>query len=142
MRRNLRLSGRCLPGGGACARGGRPGRLLSLDVLCRGAGRAGDHRQAFRNRSRCRPATLGRVLDADHALDALESAVAGKAFVASDRFTAADVYVGSQIDWGLQFGTILAAGIRSYAAGLRERAGYKAAKAIDNALIAEMQAAQ
>ena len=37
----------------------------------------------------------------DHALDALESAVAGKAFVASDRFTAADVYVGSQIDWGL-----------------------------------------
>src|SRR3546814_9051935 len=40
------------------------------------------------------------------ALDTLESAVAGKAFVAGDRFSAADVYVGSQIDWGLQFGTI------------------------------------
>ena len=58
------------------------------------------------------------------------------------RFTAADVYVGSQIDWGLQFGTIPSRpAFEAYAAGLRERAGYKAAKAIDNALIAEMQAA-
>ena len=76
------------------------------------------------------------------ALDALESAVAGKAYVAGDRFTAADVYVGSQVDWGLQFGTISSRpAFEAYAAGLRERAGYKAAKAIDNALIAEMQAA-
>lgn len=78
----------------------------------------------------------------EHALDALEGAVAGKTYVAGDSFTAADVYVGSQIDWGLQFGTIPSRpAFEAYAAGLRERAGYKAAKAIDNALIAEMQAA-
>ncbi|WP_077146358.1 glutathione S-transferase family protein [Sphingopyxis sp. KK2] len=78
----------------------------------------------------------------DHALDALESAVAGKTYVAGDRFTAADVYVGSQVDWGLQFGTITSRpAFEAYAAGLRERDGYKRAKAIDNGLIAEMQAA-
>ncbi len=77
------------------------------------------------------------------ALDALEGAIAGKTYVAGERFSAADVYVGSQIDWGLQFGTIPSRpAFEAYAAGLRERAGYKAAKAIDNALIAEMQATQ
>jgi len=39
-------------------------------------------------------------------LDTLESAVAGDAYVAGDRFTAADVYVGSQLAWGMMFGTI------------------------------------
>lgn len=78
----------------------------------------------------------------DAALDALETAVAGKAFVAGDRFSAADVYVGSQIDWGLQFGTIPSRpAFEAYVAPLRERAAYKRAKEIDNALIAEMQAA-
>jgi glutathione S-transferase len=73
-------------------------------------------------------------------LDALEGAVAGKAFVAGDRFSAADVYVGSQIDWGLQFGTIPSRpAFEAYIAPLRERAGYKRAKDIDNALIARMQ---
>ena len=76
------------------------------------------------------------------ALDALEGAVAGKTFVAGDRFTAADVYVGSQIDWGLQFGTIpTRPAFEAYVAPLRERAGYRRAKDIDNGLIAEMQAA-
>lgn len=76
------------------------------------------------------------------ALDALESAVAGKAFVAGNRFSAADVYVGSQIDWGLQFGTIPSRpAFEAYVAPLRERPAYKRAKEIDNGLIAEMQAA-
>lgn len=76
------------------------------------------------------------------ALDALEGAVAGKAFVAGDSFTAADVYVGSQIDWGLQFGTIPSRpAFEAYVAPLRERAAYKRAKDIDNGLIAKMQAA-
>ena len=76
------------------------------------------------------------------ALDALESAVAGKAFVAGDRFSAADVYVGSQIDWGLQFGTIPSRpAFEAYVAPLRTRAAYKRAKEIDNGLIAEMQEA-
>ena len=76
------------------------------------------------------------------ALDALETAVAGKSFVAGDRFSAADVYVGSQIDWGLQFGTIPSRPpFEAYVAPLRERPAYKRAKEIDNGLIAEMQAA-
>ncbi len=75
-------------------------------------------------------------------LDALEGAVAGKAFVAGDRFSAADVYVGSQIDWGLQFGTVPSRpAFEAYVAPLRERTGYKRAKEIDNALIADIQAA-
>ena len=77
------------------------------------------------------------------ALDALEIAVTDKAFVAGDRFSAADVYVGSQIDWGMQFGTIAARpAFEAYVAPLRERAGYKRAKDIDNGLIAKIQAAQ
>ena len=77
------------------------------------------------------------------ALDALESAVTGKAYVAGDRFSAADVYVGSQIDWGLQFGTIASRpAFEAYVAALRDRPAYKRAKEIDNALIAEMRAAQ
>jgi len=39
-------------------------------------------------------------------LDALEGAVSGDGYVAGDRFTAADVYVGSQLAWGMMFGTI------------------------------------
>ena len=75
------------------------------------------------------------------ALDTLERAVAGKAFVAGDRFSAADVYVGSQIDWGLQFGSIPSRpALEAYIAPMRERAAYKRAKDIDNALIAEIQA--
>ncbi|MEO8249407.1 MAG: glutathione binding-like protein, partial [Burkholderiales bacterium] len=38
--------------------------------------------------------------------DALDTAVSGREFIAGDRFSAADVYAGSQIGWGLQFGTI------------------------------------
>ena len=121
----------------------RPRRLLPLAVFHLGTGRTGDHRQAFRASSPM-PSSSGSAgfgsLPA--ALDALETAVAGKAFVAGDRFSAADVYVGSQIDWGLQFGTIASRpAFEAYVAPLRERAAYKRAKDIDNALIAEMQAA-
>ena len=78
----------------------------------------------------------------DHVLDALEGAVAGRAFIAGGRFSAADVYVGSQIDWGLQFGTIASRpAFEDYVGPLRERAAYRRAKAIDNELIAGMQAA-
>ena len=42
----------------------------------------------------------------DDVVDALEAAVAGREYLVGDRFTAADVYVGSQIGWGLRFGTI------------------------------------
>jgi glutathione S-transferase len=78
----------------------------------------------------------------DKAVAALEAALSGKDYICGARFTAADVYVGSQVDWGLQFGSLPAnATFEAYAARLRERAAYKASKAIDGARIAEMQAA-
>lgn len=64
--------------------------------------------------------------------DTLETAVAGKTFIAGDRFSAADIYVGSQLDWGLQFGSIpTRPAFEDYVAPLRERPAYKRAKAID-----------
>lgn len=64
------------------------------------------------------------------------------AYVCGDRFTMADVYVGSQIDWGLAFGSLEKRdSFEAYAERLRARDAYKAAKAIDNALIAEREAA-
>jgi glutathione S-transferase len=72
------------------------------------------------------------------AMDGLESAVAGKIFVAGNRFSAADVYVGSQIGWGLAFGTIeKRPAFEAYFAGLRERPAYVNAKAIDAAPMPE-----
>lgn len=73
----------------------------------------------------------------DATVAALEGAVAGRRFIASDRFSEADVYVGSQIDWGLQFGTMPSRpAFEDYVGPLRERPAYKRAKARDNALIA------
>lgn len=77
----------------------------------------------------------------DKAIDAIDGWFAAHAFVCGDRFTMADVYVGSQIDWGMQFGTITPRdNLAAYAERIRTREAYQAGKAIDNALIAEMQA--
>ena len=59
-------------------------------------------------------------------------------WVCGERFTMADVYLGSQVDWGLTFGTMPSRpAFAAYAERVREREPYKAAKAIDNALIEE-----
>ncbi len=72
----------------------------------------------------------------DAAVAALKSAVKGKQFIAGNRFSAADVYVGSQIDWGLAFGTLPKSdAFETYIAPMRERPAYKKAKEIDNALM-------
>lgn len=42
----------------------------------------------------------------DRMVDVLEHAVSAHPYIAGDRFTAADVYVGSQVGWGVQFGTL------------------------------------
>ena len=77
----------------------------------------------------------------EHAIAALDGALSGKEYICGDRFTAADIYVGSQVDWGVQFGTLPSnPAFVDYAERLRERPAYKEAKAIDGALIAEMQA--
>lgn len=74
-------------------------------------------------------------------MDALDGWFATHDYVCGDRFTMADVYVGSQVDWGLAFKSFPARpSFAAYAERLRARESYQAAKAIDNALIAEMQA--
>jgi glutathione S-transferase len=61
-------------------------------------------------------------------------------WVCGSRFTMADVYVGSAVDWGLTFGSIPPeVEFVAYAERFQARDAYKAAKAIDNALIEEMR---
>jgi glutathione S-transferase len=73
----------------------------------------------------------------DRMVDVLERAVTTYPYVAGDRFTAADVYVGSQVIWGLQFGTLpQRAGFADYAGRLTTREAYRRAAALDDAAIA------
>ncbi|MBC2664267.1 glutathione S-transferase family protein [Novosphingobium flavum] len=66
--------------------------------------------------------------------------VDGRDWVCGERFTMADVYVGSHVDWGLTFGTIPpSVDFVAYAERIQARNAYKAAKAIDNALIEDMK---
>lgn len=44
--------------------------------------------------------------DFDSVVATLEQAVSASPYLAGERFTAADVYTGSQIGWGLTFGTL------------------------------------
>ena len=76
-------------------------------------------------------------------MDMLDGWFAARDYVCGARFTMADVYVGSQVDWGVFFKTLEPRdSLVAYAERLRAREAYQAGKAIDNALIAEMQAAQ
>jgi glutathione S-transferase len=72
----------------------------------------------------------------DAAITTLESGVSAHDYIAGDRFTAADVYVGSQVIWGLQFGSLPKTdGFVRYATKLTGRAAYLRAAALDDALI-------
>jgi glutathione S-transferase len=76
----------------------------------------------------------------ERTLEALRGHFADRSCVCGERFTMADVYVGSQVDWGLTFGSIPPEPeFVAYAERLQAREAYKAAKAIDNALIEEMR---
>ena len=69
-------------------------------------------------------------------LDVLSERLLNSEYIAGDQFTAADVYVGSHVGWGLLFGTMdMRPGFKEYADRLMEREAFKAAKAIDMALI-------
>lgn len=75
-------------------------------------------------------------------MSTLERAIASHEFVGGYRFSAADVYVGSQIGWGLQFGTIeKRQAFVDYYGRLSERPAYKRATEIDDALVREIKAA-
>jgi glutathione S-transferase len=74
----------------------------------------------------------------ERVLDTLDGHFSKHDFVCGPRFTMADVYVGSQIDWGLTFGSIPPRpAFAAYAERIQARSAYKAAKAIDNSLIQE-----
>jgi glutathione S-transferase len=76
----------------------------------------------------------------DKTMDTLEGHLEGRRYVCGERFTMADVYVGSSIDWGLNFGIIPPReAFVAYAERMQARPRYKAAKAVDNALITEMK---
>jgi hypothetical protein len=65
---------------------------------------------------------------------ALTGHLARHDFIADHRFTAADVYVGSQVGWGLQFGTIPANDtLVAYWNRIKDRPARLAADAKDNA---------
>ena len=73
----------------------------------------------------------------DDVMRTLELAVSrASPWICGETFTAADVYFGSQLSWGLQFGTIDKRPVfEPYVARLREREAAKRAAAIDDALI-------
>ena len=76
----------------------------------------------------------------DRTIGTLKGHFGGNQWVCGDRFTMADVYVGSAVDWGLNFGSIPPeVEFVAYAERFQARDAYKAAKAVDNALIAEMR---
>ena len=76
----------------------------------------------------------------ERVIAALDAHLATHDYVCGKRFTMADVYVGSQIDWGMAFGAIPPnEAFAAYAERFQAREAYKAAKGIDNALIAEMK---
>jgi glutathione S-transferase len=76
--------------------------------------------------------------DLDDVVRALAGHLEQNDFIADERFTAADVYVGSQVGWGMKFGTIPAnAALTAYWTRLKDRPALMAANAKDNALISE-----
>lgn len=74
-------------------------------------------------------------------MDALEIALRTNPYIAGDRFSAADVYVGSQIGWGLQFGSIEKRPVfGQYFGRLALRDAYLRAGEMDDKAAVEMQA--
>jgi len=70
-------------------------------------------------------------------LNALEQAVTGREFLAGDRFSAADVYTGSQIGWGMQFGSMdKRPAFTAYWERISSRPAAVRAREIDDGLVA------
>jgi glutathione S-transferase len=71
-------------------------------------------------------------------LDVLAAAVSRNDYITGDRFTAADVYVGSEIGFGLQFGTMDARPeFTDYYGRLQSRDALQRALVMDNDLMAK-----
>lgn len=71
-------------------------------------------------------------------LDVLERAVSQGEYILGDVFSAADVYLGSQIGWGVQFGTLeKRPAFEAYLGRIMSRPAAKRAREIDDALVAK-----
>lgn len=67
-------------------------------------------------------------------IDVLEKACEQSPYLAGESFTAVDVYAGSQIGWGMQFGTIeKRPAFVSYWERVSDRDAYRSANELDNA---------
>ena len=76
----------------------------------------------------------------DAAIDALEHALRPGPYICGDQFTAADLYVGSQIGYGMLFGSIEKRPIfEEYFGRLQARPASIRAREMDDALVAEAQ---
>ena len=70
----------------------------------------------------------------DLVIETMEQAVGDRAFIAGNRFSAADVYFGSQIGWGMRFGTTPRRPVfEAYWSGLEARPAYQRAAELDDA---------
>ena len=79
----------------------------------------------------------------DDAVGAVDALLERNDYVCGRRFTMADVYLGSHIEWGLQYETLpKRPAFEAYAARIGARAARKRARKIDQALIAEREAAK
>jgi len=78
----------------------------------------------------------------DRVMKVLEDAVSASNYLIGDGFTAADVYVGSQIAFGLMFGTIeKRPAFERYLGRLRARPAFARASELDDALTPPQKAA-
>ena len=75
-------------------------------------------------------------------LDTLEQLVARAPYLLGESFSALDVYLGSQIAWGIGFGTMeKRPGFEDYVARISARPAYARAKEIDDAAIPKREEA-
>jgi glutathione S-transferase len=75
-------------------------------------------------------------------LDVLQTLVASGPYLLGERFSALDIYLGSQIAWGIGFGTMeKRPGFEDYVARITARPAYAKAKAIDAALMPKRELA-
>ncbi len=75
-------------------------------------------------------------------IDALEMALTPGPYICGDQFTAADVYVGSQLNWGMLFGTIEKRPLfESYVERLNSRPAAQRAILLNDEYLAQINAA-
>jgi glutathione S-transferase len=76
----------------------------------------------------------------EEAIDALEAAILPGPYICGDQFTAADLYLGSQIGYGMLFGSIeKRPAFEEYFGRLQARPAAIRAREIDDALVAKQQ---